>query len=66
MNEDRELLQNQYKDITHELYLKTDMLRKYKHKVLLIFTIYYVLHLLINIFTGKVFRERNIRHSKRI
>lgn len=38
MNEDRELLQNQYKDITHELHLKTDMLRKYKHKV---FTNYY-------------------------
>lgn len=33
MNEDREILQNQYKDISHELNLKTDMLRRYKHKV---------------------------------
>lgn len=33
MNEDRELLQNQYKDISHELNLKTEILRKYRHKV---------------------------------
>lgn len=34
MNEDRELLQNQYKDISDELQLKTDALRRYRHKVL--------------------------------
>ncbi|XP_023029966.2 kinesin family member 3C isoform X2 [Leptinotarsa decemlineata] len=33
MNEDRELLHNQYKDISHELNLKTEALRKYRHKV---------------------------------
>lgn len=33
MNEDREILQNQYKDITQELNLKTEALRKYRHKV---------------------------------
>ncbi|KAJ8950766.1 hypothetical protein NQ318_011259 [Aromia moschata] len=33
MNEDREILQNQYKDISHELHLKTEILRKYRHKV---------------------------------
>lgn len=33
MNEDRELLQNQYKDITDELNLKTDALRRYRHRV---------------------------------
>lgn len=33
MNEDREILQNQYKDITQELDLKTDALRRYRHKV---------------------------------
>lgn len=33
INEDREILQNQYKDISSELQMKTDMLRKYKHRV---------------------------------
>lgn len=33
MNEDRELLENQYKDISQELNLKTDALRRYRHKV---------------------------------
>ncbi|KAF5281686.1 hypothetical protein FQA39_LY17707 [Lamprigera yunnana] len=33
MNEDRELLQNQYKDISQELNIKTDVLRRYRHKV---------------------------------
>lgn len=33
MNEDREILQNQYKDITQELNLKTEALRRYRHKV---------------------------------
>lgn len=33
MNEDRELLHNQYKDITQELHLKTDALRRFRHKV---------------------------------
>ncbi|XP_018561737.1 osmotic avoidance abnormal protein 3 isoform X2 [Anoplophora glabripennis] len=33
MNEDREILQNQYKDISQELHLKTEALRKYRHKV---------------------------------
>ncbi|CAH2010929.1 unnamed protein product [Acanthoscelides obtectus] len=33
MNEDRELLHNQYKDISQELSLKTDALRKYRHRV---------------------------------
>lgn len=33
MNEDRELLQNQYKDISQELNLKTDALRKFRFKV---------------------------------
>ncbi|XP_050512578.1 osmotic avoidance abnormal protein 3 isoform X2 [Diabrotica virgifera virgifera] len=33
MNEDRELLHNQYRDISQELHLKTDVLRKYRHKV---------------------------------
>ncbi|KAF5293039.1 hypothetical protein FQR65_LT11031 [Abscondita terminalis] len=33
MNEDRELLQNQYKDISQELNIKTDALRRYRHKV---------------------------------
>lgn len=33
MEEDRELLQNQYKDITDELRLKTDALRRYRHRV---------------------------------
>lgn len=33
MNEDREILQNQYKDISQELNLKTDALRKYRQKV---------------------------------
>lgn len=33
MNEDRELLHNQYKDISQELMLKTEVLRKYRHKV---------------------------------
>lgn len=33
MNEDREILQNEYKDISHELNLKTEALRKYRHKV---------------------------------
>nr|CAH7747746.1 unnamed protein product [Callosobruchus chinensis] len=33
MNEDRELLHNQYKDISQELSLKTDALRRYRHKV---------------------------------
>ncbi|XP_050292806.1 osmotic avoidance abnormal protein 3-like isoform X2 [Anthonomus grandis grandis] len=33
MNEDRETLQNQYKDISQELNLKTEILRKYRHKV---------------------------------
>ncbi|XP_044742970.1 kinesin-like protein KIF17 [Chrysoperla carnea] len=32
-DEDRELLQDQYKDITQELNLKTEGLRKYRHKV---------------------------------
>ncbi|CAH0548957.1 unnamed protein product [Brassicogethes aeneus] len=35
-NEDREILQNQYKDISQELNLKTDALRKYRHKVRLL------------------------------
>lgn len=33
MTEDRELLHNQYKDISHELNLKTDALRRFRHKV---------------------------------
>ncbi|KAB0791062.1 hypothetical protein PPYR_02862 [Photinus pyralis] len=33
MNEDRELLQSQYMDISQELKVKTDALRKYRHKV---------------------------------
>ncbi|XP_063930392.1 osmotic avoidance abnormal protein 3 isoform X4 [Zophobas morio] len=33
MNEDREILHNQYKDISHELNLKTEALRRYRHKV---------------------------------
>lgn len=33
MNEDRELLQNQYQDISQELNLKTEALRRYRHKV---------------------------------
>lgn len=33
MNEDRELLHSQYKDISQELMLKTEVLRKYRHKV---------------------------------
>ncbi|KAF2880164.1 hypothetical protein ILUMI_26027, partial [Ignelater luminosus] len=33
MNEDREILQNQYKDISHELNIKTEALRRYRHKV---------------------------------
>ncbi|KAI4455334.1 kinesin-related [Holotrichia oblita] len=33
MNEDREILQNQYKDISQELELKSDILRKYRYKV---------------------------------
>lgn len=33
MNEDREMLQNQYKDISDELQLKTDALRRYRHRV---------------------------------
>lgn len=32
-NEDREILQNQYKDISQELSLKSEILRKYKYKV---------------------------------
>ncbi|XP_044762594.1 osmotic avoidance abnormal protein 3 isoform X2 [Coccinella septempunctata] len=32
-NEDREILQNQYKDISQELNLKCELLRKYKYKV---------------------------------
>lgn len=32
-NEDREILHNQYKDISQELNLKTEALRKYRHKV---------------------------------
>lgn len=39
MNEDRELLQNQYKDITDELNLKTDALRRYRHRVSWIFLV---------------------------
>lgn len=35
-NEDRELLQNQYKDISQELNLKTEALRRYRHKVKLL------------------------------
>lgn len=33
VNEDREILQNQYKDISQELDSKTDLLRRYRHKV---------------------------------
>ncbi|XP_066144490.1 osmotic avoidance abnormal protein 3-like isoform X5 [Euwallacea fornicatus] len=33
MDEDRQLLQNQYKDISHELNLKSEILRKYRYKV---------------------------------
>lgn len=33
MTEDRELLHNQYKDISQELNLKTEALRRFKHKV---------------------------------
>ncbi|GJQ75337.1 kinesin-2C [Trypoxylus dichotomus] len=33
MNEDREILQNQYKDISHELEQKSDILRRYRYKV---------------------------------
>ncbi|XP_030747526.1 osmotic avoidance abnormal protein 3 isoform X2 [Sitophilus oryzae] len=33
MNEDRELLQNQYKSISHELDLKTEALRRFRYKV---------------------------------
>lgn len=33
MNEDREILQNQYKDISYELSMKSDALRKYRQKV---------------------------------
>ncbi|XP_076257161.1 kinesin family member 3C isoform X1 [Rhynchophorus ferrugineus] len=33
MNEDRELLQNQYRDISHELDLKTESLRRFRYKV---------------------------------
>nr|XP_022899713.1 kinesin-like protein KIF17 isoform X2 [Onthophagus taurus] len=33
MNEDREILQNQYKDIAQELDVKSDVLRRYRHKV---------------------------------
>lgn len=33
MNEDREILQNQYKDISQELNIKTEALRRYRHKV---------------------------------
>ncbi|XP_044260407.1 osmotic avoidance abnormal protein 3 isoform X4 [Tribolium madens] len=33
MNEDREILHNQYKDISQELNLKTEALRRYRHKV---------------------------------
>lgn len=33
MDEDRELLQNQYKDISQELNLKSELLRKYRYKV---------------------------------
>ncbi|CAG9854445.1 unnamed protein product [Phyllotreta striolata] len=33
MNEDRELLHNQYKDISQELMLKAEALRRYKHRV---------------------------------
>lgn len=33
MNEDREILQNQYKDIAQELNIKTDALRRYRYKV---------------------------------
>ncbi|XP_045467038.1 osmotic avoidance abnormal protein 3-like isoform X2 [Harmonia axyridis] len=32
-NEDREILQNQYKDISQELNLKSEILRRYKYKV---------------------------------
>ncbi|KAK9884297.1 hypothetical protein WA026_005249 [Henosepilachna vigintioctopunctata] len=32
-NEDREILQNQYKDISQELSMKSEVLRKYKYKV---------------------------------
>lgn len=41
MNEDRELLQNQYKDITDELNLKTDALRRYRHRVSTLLLIYF-------------------------
>ncbi|XP_065172485.1 osmotic avoidance abnormal protein 3 isoform X2 [Atheta coriaria] len=33
LNEDREILQNQYKDIAQELNLKTDALRRFRHRV---------------------------------
>lgn len=33
MSEDRELLHNQYKDITQELNLKTEALRRFRHKM---------------------------------
>lgn len=33
VNEDREILQNEYKDISQELESKTDLLRRYRHKV---------------------------------
>lgn len=33
MDEDRQLLQNQYKDISQELNLKSELLRKYRYKV---------------------------------
>ncbi|XP_060534015.1 osmotic avoidance abnormal protein 3 isoform X5 [Cylas formicarius] len=33
MNEDREILQNQYKDISQELLIKTEALRRYRHRV---------------------------------
>lgn len=33
MDEDREILQSQYKDISEELHTKTEVLRRYKHRV---------------------------------
>lgn len=32
MDEDREILHNQYKDISQELHLKTEALRKFRYK----------------------------------
>lgn len=36
MNEDRETLQNEYKGISDELQLKTEALRRYRHRVKLL------------------------------